>query len=609
MPKLNILLITSDQQHWNTLGQFNPEIQTPALDKLASEGTTFTRAYCPNPTCTPTRASIITGKYPSQHGAYALGAKLPESEATVGERLGEAGYRTALVGKAHFQPLQSTEEYPSLEAYPTLQDLDFWENFDQPFYGFDHVELARNHTDEAHVGQHYALWMEEKGLSEWRDYFLQPTGNVVAQRRRWLIPEQFHYNAWIAERGKALISRFHDAGEPFFLWASFFDPHPKYLAPEPWDTMYDPADISVPAVAPGEHDGRGRVDTAPSPPHLQLTQQPDPDFSAWQEPNGSGCHGFHSHLHDRDELAKDIACYYGMISCMDKYIGEIIEHLDNLGLAENTLVVFTSDHGHYFGQHGLIAKGAFHYDDGLRVPMIARLPGKIPSGHISHTLQSLVDFAPTFLDFCGLEIPPDMTGISQQAVWGRLGSPRDRPVETDPSNGDESDAVARRHCHNREHVIIENRHQPTTLHLKTYIDQRHKITLYFNRDYGEIYDLRDDPDEICNLWSHHELRARLTEAFLRAEMLKEERLPSDSLRLPHKSAAMNLKSCNQRGMQINFDPQKHRYELFDLESDPARRRNLWDDPASRDLRAEMARALLFSRWGLEPLWMPRVSGA
>ena len=135
---------------------------------------------------------MITGKYPSQHGAYSLGTKLPESEATLGDHFQAAGYRTALVGKAHFQPLQSTEEFPSLESYPILQDLDFWQDFDGPFYGFDHIELARNHTDEAHVGQHYALWMEEKGLTNWRDYYLQPTGHVSEQRRKWLIPEQFH---------------------------------------------------------------------------------------------------------------------------------------------------------------------------------------------------------------------------------------------------------------------------------------------------------------------------------------------------------------------------------------------------------------------------------
>ena len=178
-----------------------------------------------------------------------------------------------------------------------------------------------------------------------------------------------------------------------------------------------------------------------------------------------------------------------------------------------------------------------------------------------------------------------MTGFSQRPVW----------------NGDESSA--------REHVIVENRHQPTTLHLKTYINARYKITLYYGRDYGEIYDLRDDPGEIRNLWLDAELRAALTEEFLRAEMQKEEPLTAEQLRLPNKSAAMYLKSCNKGHWQIHCDPAADRYELFDLSIDAGRRRNLWDDPASRNKRAEMAQALLFSRWGLEPLWMPRIAGA
>ncbi len=112
-------------------------------------------------------------------------------------------------------------------------------------------------------------------------------------------------------------------------------------------------------------------------------------------------HGFHSHLQDEGELAKDIAIYYGMISLMDKYIGAIVDKLDALGLAEDTLVVFTSDHGHFFGQHGLIAKGAFHYEDLIRVPMIVRQPGAVPAGVESDALQSLVDYAPTFLGATG----------------------------------------------------------------------------------------------------------------------------------------------------------------------------------------------------------------
>lgn len=157
MSRPNILLITSDQQHWNTIGAFNPEIRTPSLDRLVAEGTTFSRAYCPNPTCTPTRASIITGKYPSQHGAWTLGTKLPATDATLGQYLQSAGYRTGLIGKAHFQPLGSTPELSSIESYPILQDLGFWKGFHGPYYGFQHVELTRNHTSEAHVGQHYAL--------------------------------------------------------------------------------------------------------------------------------------------------------------------------------------------------------------------------------------------------------------------------------------------------------------------------------------------------------------------------------------------------------------------------------------------------------------------
>ncbi|QPC84021.1 sulfatase-like hydrolase/transferase [Phototrophicus methaneseepsis] len=578
MTKLNVLLITSDQQHWNTLGSLNPEIQTPHLDKLADEGTLFTRAYCPNPTCTPTRACLITGKYPSQNGAYSLGTKLPEDEPTVGERFKEAGYQTALVGKAHFQPLRGTEEFPSLESYPLLQDFTFWQDFEGPFYGFDHVELTRNHTDEAHVGQHYVLWMEEKGLTNWRDYFRSPTGNNDSQRRKWLIPEEYHYNAWIAERTNALISDFKEKDEPFFMWASFFDPHPDYLVPEPWDTMYDPESITVPQVVPGEHDK--------NPPAHQMTQQENPDFSGWEEINGNAMHGYHSHLHDRDELAKNIATYYGMISCMDKYIGRIVDHLDALGLAENTLVVFTSDHGHYFGQHGLIAKGAFHYDDGIKVPMIARLPGQIPAGQRSDTLQTLVDYAPTFLGYCGLDIPDDMTGHNQQAIW----------------NGDSTIG--------RQHVIVENRHQPTTLYLKTYIDDRYKLTVYYNRAYGELFDLKADPNELNNLWQDEpELRAALMEKFLTAEMLKEEPLSDAAKARPNKTASMYIKSYNSGPYQMNYHPQEARYELFNLITDPAKTVNLWDDADYADIRAKMVQALLFGRMGMEPVWMPRVAGA
>ncbi|MEM7533245.1 MAG: sulfatase-like hydrolase/transferase [Chloroflexota bacterium] len=490
--KPNILLITSDQQHWNTLSAINSEVQTPNLDRLASQGTRFDRAYCPNPTCSPTRSSIITGLYPSQHGCWALGTKLSEDVHTVGEDFNDAGYKTALIGKAHFQPLRSTEEYPSLESYPIMQDLDFWRSFDGPFYGFQRVELARNHADEAHVGQHYAIWMEEKGCTNWRDYYKPPTGNNDRQKHTWEIPEEYHYGTWIAERSMAHLEEYHANDEPFFLWTSFFDPHPPYLAPEPWDNMYDPDALTIETVTEGEHDN--------NPPHFQETQKLEADFSPWQEEEGKGAHGFHSHVHTQEDLAKDVAIYYGMISLMDKQIGQILDKLDELGLAENTLVIFTSDHGHFYGHHGLIAKGAFHYEDMIRVPFIARYPEHVPAGATSNSLLSLVDLAPTFLSASGLDIPRAMTGKDQT------------PALFDPETSV------------RDHVIVENHHQPTVLHVKTYVDERYKITVYYDRPYGELFDLETDPGEVNNLWNAPDsaaLKAKMTMKLLHAEMGKE----------------------------------------------------------------------------------------
>ncbi|MCM3746206.1 sulfatase-like hydrolase/transferase [Paenibacillus pasadenensis] len=501
MKKPNVLLITSDQQHWNTIGAFNDEVHTPNLDRLVREGTTFTRAYCPNPTCTPTRASIITGMYPSQHGAWTLGTKLMEDRHTVGEDFNAAGYKTALVGKAHFQPLGSTEEFPSLESYPILQDLDYWKKYSETFYGFDHVELARNHVNEAHVGQHYAIWMEEKGCHNWRDYFLPGTGTMDRnQKYSWPIPEEFHYNTWIAERTNALMEQYQEDGESFFLWSSFFDPHPEYLAPEPWDTMYDPDKLTIPELVPGEHDK--------NPPHFAKTQEENPDFSDLAE-TGKGIHGYRSHLYyeygnwprltDYDKK-KQVAVYYGMISLMDKYIGKILDKLDELGIADNTIVVFTTDHGHFFGQHGLQAKGGFHYEDLIKLPFIARYPGHIPAGKSSEAIQSLVDLAPTFLSFCDIRVPYAMTGVDQKKVW----------------LGEASEA--------RDHAICEFRHEPTTIHQKTYVDARYKITVYYNQTYGEIFDLLEDPGEYNNLWDEPAAAALKSELLLKyawAELGKE----------------------------------------------------------------------------------------
>lgn len=490
----NVLLITSDQQHHRALGVHEPVLRTPALDRLAAEGTLFERAYCPNPTCTPSRSSIITGLYPSVHEAWSLGTKLAEDVPTVGAMLTEAGYATSLIGKAHFQPMASTPEQTSLECPEVIHDLDFWRGFSGPFYGFQHVELTRGHGDEYTAGMHYGLWLEEQGLSNWRDYFTRgdPARRDVPPRTyAWDLPAHLHYTTWTAERAVAAIDTAVAEDRPFLCWASFHDPHPPYLVPEPWASMYDPADVTPGRLEPGELDRM--------PLWHRLTQTEQPDFSPWKETPYAN-HGFTSHIVDEATLRKNIATYYGMTSFLDAGVGRLLNHLDTLGIADNTLVIFTSDHGHFLGQHGLTAKGAFHYEDLLLVPFLVRYPGHVPAGHRSHALQSLVDLAPTLLDATGVPVPGHMQGVNQLPVWtGALESARD-------------------------HVVVENRHQPTAIQLRTYVDQRYKLTLYRGHPWGELFDLANDPEERRNLFAESEyaaLRAELLHRFLDAEMARE----------------------------------------------------------------------------------------
>ncbi|MEM1213486.1 MAG: sulfatase-like hydrolase/transferase [Planctomycetota bacterium] len=511
----NLLLITSDQQHWATLGINNPDIQTPGLDRLVKLGTNFTRAYCPNPTCTPTRASIITGMYPSAHGAFTLGTKLPEHQTTLGQHLKALGYHSSLIGKAHFQPLKSTDNSPGVEAYPTLRDLDFWRTFNDthaPWYGFDHCELTRNHSDEGHVGQHYAIWLEEQGLDNWRDYFQPRTDGVkdtptdgdlapittpgygMREDMHWKLPEELHYTRWTGLRTIAAIERAHNNRQPFFIWSSYHDPHPPYCVPEPWASMYKPEDMKIAEFTPGEFDDM-------PPPH-RMTQEDGANFAPFNiDRHGNHGYGRHNHLSHAD-YQRAQACYYGMISFMDHWIGQTLDKLEALGILDNTLIVFTSDHGHFLGHHGLDQKGPFHYEDVIRVPYLAAWPGHIPAAAESDALQTLVDIAPTFLDAAGRESKPlEMQGESQLERW------------TGQAEG------------RRSEVFVENHHNASdAVHLRTLITDRYKLTVYRGRDWGELFDLEEDPGELVNLFDKpeaRETRAMLMEQMIQADLARE----------------------------------------------------------------------------------------
>jgi arylsulfatase A-like enzyme len=513
----NILYITSDQHHWLRMGYNDPNIKTPNLDRLARSGSIFDRAYTCNPVCTPTRASMITGMYPSQHGAYALGTKLPETIPTIANYLHEVGYSSAIVGKAHFMPLAGNATYPSLEAYPVLQDLDFWKKYHGPFYGFENAELARPHGDEAHVGQHYAIWMERKLKSEgkdpksWKNWFRKPPKEKFeesnermreimeenaaigeAQYGAWNIPEPYHLNAWIAEQTNAQIDAAVKRNKPFFVWASFFDPHPPYLVPEPWASMYKPEDMILPEVPADDLDDM--------PYHYRMTQSGPKGWGKEFVEDGQVVHGFSPHEKNVQKKKKDMALYYGMISMMDKYIGKILDHLEQSGQLDNTIVVFTTDHGHHIGTHHLTAKGGFAMEEDLRIPFIVSWKNKVPAGKRNDALISVVDFAPSFLTLAGREKPLTMTGLDISPVW--LGK---------------TEKV-------RDWVIAENHFQRTKFYQKTYIEKRYKVTWYMHSNEGELFDLEADPHEFKNLWEssqHQELKLQLLHRAMQADMAKE----------------------------------------------------------------------------------------
>jgi arylsulfatase A-like enzyme len=252
--------------------------------------------------------------------------------------------------------------------------------------------------------------------------------------------------------------------------------------------MYNPSDMQPGMMVEGEHDH--------NPLHFRMTQEENPDFAAFGD---KWVHGGHSHLRGREELKKDIAVYYGMVSFMDREIGRILDSLDRLGLADNTIVVFTTDHGHFLGRHGLIAKAIHHYEDLLRLPFVVRWPGHVPAGGTSDAIQNLVDLAPTFLTAAGMEVPGIMTGVNQLPSW----------------SGGEPVRIG---------TICENHHGAKHFHMRSYVNQRYKITVYRDGADGELFDLVDDPGEVRNLWHDSaaaELKSQLLHEFIQATLQSE----------------------------------------------------------------------------------------
>jgi arylsulfatase A-like enzyme len=360
----NVLFVHADQHRYDCVSaNGHGTVETPTLDRLAAEGARFEHAYTPTAICSPERASLMTGRWPTGHEVFNLqgvdgGRPLPRGLETFSERLADAGYANRYVGRWHLGH----------------GDAGGPENF-----GFE---------EWVPPGE-YQSWREEQDLPERPD----PgdcgwTGAIDPVE-----PEESRL-AWGADRAIEHLEDLADAEAPFFLRWDTFEPHLPNVVPEPYASMYGPE-----AIDPWGNFG----DDYAGKPWIQ-GQQP----RTW-------------HIDDWtwDDWAPIVARYLGEITLLDHQLGRVLDRLEELGLAEDTLVVYTADHGDMCGGHGMMDKHFVMYDDVMRVPLLARWPGEIdPGTEVEDFVIHALDLAATFCDVAGAGVPDEFAGESLRPLFG-----------------------------------------------------------------------------------------------------------------------------------------------------------------------------------------------
>jgi arylsulfatase A-like enzyme len=280
------------------------------------------------------------------------------------------------------------------------------------------------------------------------------------------LPVAWHTSTWVADRAIGWL-RGRDASRPFCAWISFPDPHRPYDCPAPWNRRYDPKDVALPRHRTRDFERRPWWHKASmeAPPALR-----DPEFHQWR------AEGSRVPPQTDAQLAQMTANYYGMISLIDHNVGRLLDALDALGVASETLVVYTSDHGDMLGNHGLCLKGPWPYEDLLRVGLVCRGPG-VARGQVVREPVSTLDLAPTFYDYAGARAPAALQGRSLKTLLAGGAETRDA-------------AYAEWHVHPYRCGVA--------LKLRIVRTRTHKLAIELDSGAGELYDLVEDPAEMHN---------------------------------------------------------------------------------------------------------------
>ena len=447
----NILWFTTDQQRFDTIGALgNPHVKTTVMDELVAGGTTFTHAFCQSPICTPSRSSFLTGMYPSSLRQNRNGNEVFNSDAPLVTKLiADAGYVCGNVGKLHLASGHDGIETRADDGYTV----------------FDYSHAPRDNS-----GYDYADWVRTQGASV--DALSDsPEG----------IPADLHQTTWCANRAIDFIQGHQD--DPWLLTVNPYYPHPPFDPPKSYRDRYDPDLLPGPHFRPSDLEQQAALaaidfQTRARSPEVVGEVAEDEQMTPYGRVSAVGLH---------EDMRRIQAAYYAMIELVDDQLGRILRALDATGQRENTLVLFTSDHGEALGDHGLVLKGARFYEGLVRVPLIFNAAGQVTAGVQSSALVELTDLAPTLLDFLGLSVPDAMQGKSLA------------PILT--GTGDAN--------HHREHVrseYIDAVDLPDATSATMFRTERYKLVRYHNHGLGELYDLSVDPWEHDNLWDLPEHR-------------------------------------------------------------------------------------------------------
>lgn len=430
MKRPNILWYCTDQQRFDTIGALgNVHVKTPTLDQLVRDGVSFTNTYCQSPICTPSRASLMTGFYPSRTRNTRNGNDtFPEDIPLISKLIADAGYACGLIGKFH---LVSAGRRPE----PRLDD------------GFTYWQHSHAPRDDWPEGTHqYADWVREQGqsLDEMRD---------SPERVR---PE-YHQTKWASDCAIDYISQDH--GKPWMLNINVYDPHPPFIPPAEYDAQFDPDEMPGPYFKESDIKNQKALEKVDFQGEVRSPE---------------------------DHQAKSAqAKYYAMIAQIDDQFARILKALDETGQRDNTVIIFTSDHGETLGDHGLMFKGCRFYEGLVKVPLIFSCPKQFNNNKQCTGLVELLDLSATLLEQAGLEIPDYHQGKSLMPYL----------------KSDDTGAQIRSHARCEYFDALDPYFTGGSGAFATmHRNERYKLVVYHDHGLGELFDLETDPWEFNNLW-------------------------------------------------------------------------------------------------------------